>query len=185
VQAIASELGLGRTTIYRWFGSRDGLIGEVLVRTGEPLLERALAGARGVGGLALLDTLDRFNRSLAASRALRQFIENERDAALRVITSSAGKVQPWIVGAVTELITHEVRAGTYRPAIEPATLGYAIVRLGEAFLYNDAAAGMRGDVDRLRDVQGAMFGAERARDGDAGLRSPSSHVGLASRPSST
>jgi AcrR family transcriptional regulator len=167
VQAIASELGLGRTTIYRWFGSRDDLIGEVLVRTGEPLLEHARAGARGAGGLALLDTLDRFNRSLAASPALRQFIENERDAALRVITSSAGKVQPWTVGAVTELITQEVRAGTYRPAIEPATLGYAIVRLGEAFLYNDAVGGMRGDVDRLRDVQAAMFGAERDGEGEA------------------
>ena len=37
VQAIASELGIGRTTIYRWFGSRDELIGEVLVRAAEPL----------------------------------------------------------------------------------------------------------------------------------------------------
>jgi AcrR family transcriptional regulator len=164
VQAIASELGLGRTTIYRWFGSRDDLIGEVLVRAGEPLLEHARAGAGGTGALVLLDTLDRFNRSLAASAALRQFIENERDAALRVITSSAGKVQPWTVGAVTDLIRQEVRAGTYRPAIEPATLGYAIVRLGEAFLYNDAVAGMRGDVDRLRDVQAAMFCTERAED---------------------
>jgi AcrR family transcriptional regulator len=160
VQAIANELGLGRTTIYRWFGSRDDLIGEVLVRAAEPLLEHARAGARATGGLALLDTLDRFNRSLADAQALRRFIENERDAALRVITSSAGKVQPWIVGAVTELIRREVRAGTYRPAIEPATLGYAIVRLGEAFLYNDAVAGLRGDVDRLREVQGALFGAE-------------------------
>jgi hypothetical protein len=49
------------------------------------------------------------------------------------------------------------------------------VRLGEAFLYNDAVAGMRGDVDLLRDVQAAMFGAKRARDGDAGWRSPSRH----------
>src|SRR5438128_8779077 len=142
VHAIAGELGLGRTTIYRWFGSRDELIGEVLVRAAEPLLEQARAGARGTGGLALLDTLDRFNRSLADAPALRQFIENERDAALRVITSGAGNVQPWVVGAVTELIKAEVRAGTYRPAIQPATLGYAIVRLGEAFLYNDAVAGM-------------------------------------------
>jgi AcrR family transcriptional regulator len=167
VQAIAGELGLGRTTIYRWFGSRDELIGEVLVRAAEPLLERARAGARGTGGLALLDTLDRFNRSLADALALRQFIENERDAALRVITSSAGNVQPRIVEMVTELIEQEVRAGTYRPAIEPATLGYAIVRLGEAFLYNDAVAGLRGDVDRLRDVQAALFGAERAKDREA------------------
>ena len=167
VRAIASELGLGRTTIYRWFGSRDGLIGEILVRGGEPMLEQARASARGTGALALLETLDRFNRSLAESPALREFIENERDAALRVITSSAGKVQPWTVDAIAELITQEVRAGTYRPAIEPATLAFAIVRLGEAFLYNDAVAGMRGDVDRLREVQAAMFGAERAENTDA------------------
>src|SRR5438105_13541499 len=87
VQAIAGELGLGRTTIYRWFGSRDDLIGEVLVRAGEPLLERARAGARGSGGLALLDTLDRFNRSLAEAPPLRQFVEHEHDTALRGITS--------------------------------------------------------------------------------------------------
>jgi AcrR family transcriptional regulator len=166
VQAIASELGLGRTTIYRWFGSRDELIGEVLVRAGEPLLERARAGARGTGSVALTDTLDRFNRSLADAPALRQFVENERDAALRIITSGAGKVQPWIVAKVTEFIEQEVQAGKYRPAIEPATLGYAIVRLGEAFLYNDALAGIRGDVDRARGVQAALFGAERAADGE-------------------
>jgi AcrR family transcriptional regulator len=165
VQAIAGELGLGRTTIYRWFGSRGELIGELLVRAAEPLLEQARAGARGTGGLALLDTLDRFNRALAAAPALRQFVESERDVALRVITSGAGNVQPRIVALITELIEQEVRVGTYEPAIEPATLGYAVVRLGEAFLYNDA--GMRGDVDRLREVQAAMFGAERARDDDA------------------
>jgi AcrR family transcriptional regulator len=165
VQAIAGELGLGRTTIYRWFGSRDELLGEVLVRAGKPLLEHARASAQGTGGLVLLDTLDRFNRSLAEATPLRRLVEHERETALRVITSSAGKVQPWVVGAVTELISQEVRAGTYRPAIEPATLAYAIVRLGEAFLYNDAVGGMRGDVERLREVQAAMFGAERAEDG--------------------
>jgi AcrR family transcriptional regulator len=142
LQAIAAELGLGRTTIYRWFGSRDALLGEVLVRTAEPLLREARAGAEGVGGVALLDTFDRFNRS----------------AALRVITSGAGNVQPRIVEMITDLIESEVSAGTYEPPVEPATLGYAIVRLAEAFLFNDAAAGMRGDVDRLRDVEAAILG---------------------------
>jgi AcrR family transcriptional regulator len=158
VQAIAVELGLGRTTIYRWFGSRDALIGEVLVRTAEPLLEDARATAEGTGGLALLDTFDRFNRSLADAPALREFVEREREAALRVITSGAGNVQPRIVAMITDLIGREVSAGTYEPPVEPATLGYAIVRLAEAFLFNDAAAGMRGDVDRLRDVEAAILG---------------------------
>ena len=65
VQAIAAELGLGRTTIYRWFGSREGLIGEVLNAAADPLLDAARAKARGRGGPMLLETFDRFNRSLA------------------------------------------------------------------------------------------------------------------------
>src|SRR3954453_8683358 len=59
VQAIAGELGLGRVTIYRWFGSREELIGEILVRAARPLLEEARAGAKGRGARKLLDTFDR------------------------------------------------------------------------------------------------------------------------------
>ena len=158
VQAIAAQLGLGRTTVYRWFGSRDELIGEVVIRAGEPLLAEAREGARGVGGEALLDTFDRMNRSLNSSPALRQFVERERDAALRVLTSSAGKVQPRIVAAVQEVIDDEVRAGAYNPPVDTSTLAYAMVRLAEAFLYNDAVAGMRGDVERLREVEAALLG---------------------------
>jgi AcrR family transcriptional regulator len=163
VQAIAAELRLGRSTIYRWFGSREELIGDVLVRAAEPLLDIASAGAQGRGGPGLLDTFDRFNRSLADAPALRQFVEQEFETALRIITSSAGRVQPRIVARITGLIEDEVRAGTYEAPVEPATLGYAIVRLAEAFLFNDAAAGMRGDVDRLREVEAALLGVRGKR----------------------
>lgn len=160
VQAIAAELGLGRTTIYRWFGSRERLIGEVLIRAAEPLLDEAREGARRRGGPALLDTFDRINRGLAAAPALRQFLEQERGVALRIMTSSAGVVQPYMVARLTAWIEEEVEAGTYDGRVEPATLAYAIVRLAEAFLYNDAAAGMRGDVDRLREVEAALLGVQ-------------------------
>src|SRR5919198_4432368 len=156
VQPIAGELGLGRTTIYRWFGSREELIGEVIFRAAEPLIEAARAGARGRGGAALLDTFDRLNRSFAEASALREFVEQEREIALRIITSSAGNFQPRMVARITGLIEDEVRSGAYDPPVEPATLGYAIVRLAEAFLFNDA--GMRSDVDRLREVEAAILG---------------------------
>jgi AcrR family transcriptional regulator len=158
VQAIAAELGLGRTTIYRWFGSREDRIGEVLVRAAAPLLEDARAKARGRGGPALLDTFDRLNRSLVDAPALLQFVEQEREAALRIITSSAGRPQQTMVARIAEMIEDEVRAGNYEPPVEPATLAYAIVRLAEAFLFNDAIAGIRGDVERLRDVEAAILG---------------------------
>ncbi|HEY7508691.1 MAG TPA: TetR/AcrR family transcriptional regulator, partial [Vicinamibacteria bacterium] len=50
VQGIAADLGLGRSTVYRWFGSREELIGEVLVAAAGPLLDAARSGARGHGG---------------------------------------------------------------------------------------------------------------------------------------
>lgn len=157
VREIASELGLGRTTIYRWFGSREGLIGEVLADAGEPLLNEARAEAKGTGGTALLDTFDRLNRKLVEAPALLHFVEQERDAALRILTMD-GIPQRRMVGNITRLIENEVRRGAYAPPVEPATLAYAIVKLAEAFLFNDAAAGMRGDVDRLRDVEAALLG---------------------------
>ena len=163
VRAIAAELGLGRSTIYRWFGSREGLIGEVLIRAADPLLDAARAEARGRGATALLDTFERMNRSLAEAPALRQFLEQEQASALRIITSSAGVVQPHFVKRVTALIEDEVRAGAFDSPVEPSALGYAIVRLAEAFLYNDAAIGIRGEVERLNEVEAALLGVAQRR----------------------
>ena len=61
-------------------------------------------------------------------------------------------------GRCSALITEEVEAGTYEPPVEPAILGYAIVKLAQAFLFNDTIAGIRGDVDRLREVEAALLG---------------------------
>ena len=67
-------------------------------------------------------------------------------------------VQPRMVELIAGADHEEVEAGTYEPPVEPAMLGYAIVRLAEAFLFNDAVAGIRGDVDRLREVEAALLG---------------------------
>jgi AcrR family transcriptional regulator len=160
VQAIAAELGLGRATIYRWFGSREKLLGEVIIRATEPVLVECRKGLAGKGGPGLLKTFDRFNRSLADAPALRAFMEQEHDAALRIIASGAGIVQPRIVELITGLIAEEVDRGTYEPPMEPSVLGYAIVKLAQAFLFNDAVVGIRGDVDRLREVEAALLGVE-------------------------
>jgi AcrR family transcriptional regulator len=161
VQAIAAELGLGRTTIYRWFGSREGLIDETVARAAEPLFDEAHAGAKGRGGDALLDTFDRINRALAAAPALRTFLELERDA-LRMLTSSGGVIHRRAVAKIESFIEDEVEAGAYDPPVDPATLAYAIVRLAEAFLFNDATAAMRGDVERLREIEAALLGVSLA-----------------------
>lgn len=189
VQAIALGLGLGRATVYRWFGGRDGLMGEVLARAADPVLDLARAEARGQGGRALLDTFDRFNRGIIGAPALRQYVEQEREAALRVITSGAGVVEPHLVRRIAELIEEQVRRGAYAPPVEPEILAYAIVRLAEAFLFSDVAAGIRGDVDRLRDVEAALLGVSsrppRPRPGSRAAAPRSSGTRIPSRSRSS
>jgi AcrR family transcriptional regulator len=159
VQAIARELGLARATMHRWFQTREALLGELLGTMGEQRLLQIRAETPGGGARALLSTFDQFNRELAALDGMRAFLAQEQERALRILTSSGGIAQPHMVGTVQRMIEAEVNSGGYAPRIEPNVLAYAIIRLGEAFLYNDAIIGIRGDTDRLREIEAALLGA--------------------------
>ena len=159
---LAKGLGMSRATIYRWFGSRESLLGEVVARE----LERLIAhrGRRSASAVraGLLEVFDRINRDLARSKPLRRLLEQEPSGGMRLLTSTGGIVQPRAVACVEQLIdrTRSARA-VYDPPADPGTLAYAVVRLAEAFLYNDAASDIRGDHRRLRDVQAALLGVPR------------------------
>jgi AcrR family transcriptional regulator len=161
VQALAGELGIGRTTVYRWFGSREQLLGEVVARAAEEVLARIRAHTGGCGAARLLEIFDGFNRTLAEAPALRSFLEQERETALRIITSSGGVVTPRMVERIGEIIEEEVHSEAYEPPVEVETLAYAIVRLAEAFIFNDVRVGIRGDVERLREIEAALLGAAK------------------------
>jgi AcrR family transcriptional regulator len=162
VQAIARELGLARATMHRWFQTREMLLGEVLATLAEERLLIVREQIGGHGARALLETLDSFNREVAATRGLRTLLAQEQERALRILTSSAGVVQPRVVATVTRLIDAEVNEGHYAAPIPADVLAYSITRLGEAFIYNDALAGIRGDTERLRQVEAALLGVRES-----------------------
>jgi AcrR family transcriptional regulator len=161
VRGIALELGLARATMHRWFGTRESFLAEVLATLAEERLAAIRSATPGTGARALLDCFDGFNRELAATRGLRALLAHEQERALRVLTWSGGIVQPRVVAAVERLICAEVDAGAFEPAVDPGSLAYAIVRLAESFLYNDAIIGIRGDTERLREVEAVLLGVTR------------------------
>ena len=157
VTVVAGRLGLGRATIYRWFGSRDALLGEVIARQLELLVARKRAQVRRRGAVGLLEVLDAVNQTLTRSSAVGRLLEQERHSAMRLLTSSAGVVEPRAVACIQALIEEEMAAG-YEPPADPATLAYALVHLRHAFLWNDATSGVRGEYERLREVQAVLLG---------------------------
>ncbi|MBL1074650.1 TetR family transcriptional regulator [Nocardia sp. 2] len=158
VNAIAAQLGVGRASIYRWFGSRDGLLGAAIAHQLDRLVARIERDCTATGGARLEEILDRTIALLVEDDSLRRYFDNESTAALRLVTRSDGPVHSAAVATVERVIERAQREG-YRPPIERDTLAYALVRLWEAFLYNDAVAGFRGDGERLRQVQTALLRA--------------------------
>ena len=156
VSSIAEELGLARGTIYRWFGSREALVAQVLVMVSQTVLARFRAEVGGEGGAALVETLHRFNGQLSRSHILASLLANEREAALGLICASDGPVTTGIAGAIAELIQVEVDRGAYVAPLEPALLAHAIVKVGEAFLFNHGNVSVRGDVARTYQVLAAL-----------------------------
>lgn len=160
MQGVARDLGLARATMHRWFGTREVLLGEVLADMAERRLLRIRREEPGQGPVALLDVFERFNRDLAATKGLGIWLAQEQERALRILTSSGGNVQPRIVGVVQRMIDDELQAGRLVTPVASATLAYAIVRLAESFLYNDARFGIRGEIERLREIEAALLGVD-------------------------
>lgn len=158
VVAIAREIGVGRATMYRWFTAREVLLGEMLAALAERRLAAHRRASVGSGATALVATFSGYSQELLASVGLRALLAREPERALRILTSSDGIVQPRVIAAVERLIDAEVQARRFVPSVEPATLAYAVVRLGEAFIYNDAAIGNQGDIARLHEVHAALLG---------------------------
>lgn len=159
-QAIAAQLGISRATIYRWFGSRDGLVGEVMAEEFRRGIAHAERNARSTGAAKILDTLVDTCSWLANSRELQAYLKAEQLTALRIITAANGRVQPEAVRAVQELLRQAEADGGHLPNIALPVLAFTLVRLAEAFLYTqyNEAVELNSDLGHLRTVASALLG---------------------------
>ena len=153
MRALAGDLGMGRATLYRKVGNRDRLLGEIMWYLTRVAMACALAKADGKRGAErVVEVLRLFMSATNDSPELRHFLEAEPEAALRILTSKHGPIQSGVTDALESLLADEEERGHLRPTIDRATLAYAIVRIGEAFLYADVIADQDPDVDAAVEV---------------------------------
>jgi AcrR family transcriptional regulator len=143
---LAKELGVARATMFRWVGSRDLLLAEVLWSMCAPTLQRAADSTPGAGVSRIALVCETAVRQMMVFEPLRRFIAQDADLALRLLTSKASPVQARTIAAVRDLLESERRRGTWTPALSIDTLAYLMVRLGESFLYANVLSGQKVDV---------------------------------------
>jgi AcrR family transcriptional regulator len=158
MRALANELDISRATLYRRVGGRDHLLGEVIWYLARRSLARAYEGTEGLlGEQRIVTVVERFMRDVHSQPALARLLEAEPEAALRILTSKHGPVQRGIIDVLERLMEVEEGRGNLRLGIDHATLAYAIVRIGESFLYADVIADNDPDVDQAVAVIGRLL----------------------------
>lgn len=152
MQALANELGVARTTLYRWTGGRERLLTDVIWSLAEDLITdiwEASADREGVD--RLLHLCREFVIPTVRFPALQAFLRNETHAALRLLTTRGG-YQTRLVKALEHLVREEGERGTFTPRADPAILAYAIVRVIEGFTYNDGIAAIDPQIDEAMEI---------------------------------
>jgi AcrR family transcriptional regulator len=158
MRALAGELHISRATLYRRVGGRDHLLGAVIWYLTRRALARAYEDTEQLRGTERIVTvIERFMRDVRSQPALGRLLEAEPEAALRILTSKHGPIQGGIIAVLERLMALEEERGGLKLNIDHRTLAYAIVRIGESFLYADVIADNDPDVDQAVAVIGRLL----------------------------
>jgi AcrR family transcriptional regulator len=159
LQEIATELGINRVTLYRWFGTREGIAGEVLCEFADEAWDFAGRETRARGPEYVARRLYHFLRSIQTFEPFQRFVAASPEHALRVLTSRHSRVQAHVVGLVRQLLDREQEAGRLSLPNDLDSLAYALIRISESFLYNDLITGRESDLDKALPILAALLQA--------------------------
>ena len=157
--ALAKQLDISRATLYRWTGHREQLLADVVWSLSDDIFEQAKADhPEHLGVERLLAIFRQHVGALIAAEPLHVFLQHETQPALRILTSPDGGVQPRTVARLAELYREEQQAGAFQPRIEPTALAYAVVRVTEGFIYNDAITTTEPELERAERIVALLLG---------------------------
>ncbi|TFV62203.1 transcriptional regulator [Geodermatophilus sp. DF01-2] len=159
MQALAAELGISRVTLFRHAGGREAVLGAALWL----LTRRTFAAAERQwdlapdGGLRSVGVIRMFNEAVSSAPALRRLLDQEPALTIRVLTDPRGAIQSGVVAAVEALLRRDAEDAGLPLLAEPGALAFALVRIGESFLYADVLANRVPDVDTANRLQRALI----------------------------
>ena len=140
--ALASALGVDRTSLFRWVGNRDALLSEVLWSLTPPtLLQAEAAAADRVGADRVATILSHFVGDLIFADYFRDFLRREPARALRLMTTKHSDIQRRFVATAEWIVRRDLGDNPLGGAIDPGALAQLLVRVCESFTYSDLITG--------------------------------------------
>ena len=139
--ALAAELGVNRVTLYRWVGSRERLLVEVMWSLAERALDLARSQVPPDAADRSVRVVVGFLDLVLAHPGMQQLLNTDIDLAMRLLTHRASGFQPRLLGEVEELLREEAAAGRLDVPMDAHELAYVVVRLIESYTYLNVLMG--------------------------------------------
>jgi AcrR family transcriptional regulator len=164
-RTLAAEVGISRSTLFRRVGNREDLMGDALWYMADRTMSTAVRDWEAAHGAAVRDpegelrclaVMRQYREAIATNDGFRRLLDDEPTVAIRVLTDPYGRVQPRVMTTHAELLRRDVEDGGFVPAVSLDSLCYAIVRLGEAFLYSDVLASRAPDLAAASTLLAAL-----------------------------
>jgi AcrR family transcriptional regulator len=161
MSSLAADLGVNRVTLYRWVGSRERLLVEVLWSMADSALRRVRSEVPAVPDRAVKVVVG-FLECVLASPGMQHLLAADPELAMRLLTHQASGFQPRLLRAIEELLREETAAGRLDVPMEPHELAYVVVRLIESYTYLDVLLGEQPEAHRAEAALHLLLG-RRAR----------------------
>ncbi|MBN8869805.1 MAG: hypothetical protein J0H66_07985 [Solirubrobacterales bacterium] len=160
MQSLANELGIGRTTLYRWVGDRDSLISEMLSEMVVEVIGAAIEEAEGDGLQRTIDGMRRFMVTTAGFAPLRHLVQTEPELGLRVMLAPGSGVSTAITA---ELQTEIERTRPEWTGEKAAELADVLTQIGMAYEWGNIAVRSEPEIDRaIRAMETLVRAADTA-----------------------
>ena len=148
MSAMAAELDVNRVTLYRWVGSRERLLVEVVWGLAERTLADVARRIRGRGSERVIAIVTRFVEVVIANPGMQRWLADEGELAMRLLTRSDRGFQPRLIDWVDGLLeAEEIELDADRREV-----AYVIVRVIESYTYLDLILGERPDARRAEPI---------------------------------
>jgi AcrR family transcriptional regulator len=145
MSAIADELGINRVTLYRWVGSRDRLLVEVLWSLAEATLAAEDRRVTATGAERIVQVVTRFIDDCLTNAGMQRLLGEEGERTMRLLTRRDKGFQPRLIVAIQRMLDEETRAGRLVLPVDVHDVAYVVVRLIESYVYLDIITGEEPD----------------------------------------
>ena len=152
MSGLAEDLGVSRVTLYRWVGSRERLLVDVIWSLARRTLDDIEAEVTETGPERIVQIVTRFLDAVITNPGMRRWVAEEGESAMRLLTRHQTGFQPRLIDAMHDLLREETDAGRLTLPVDLREVAYVIVRLIESYTYLDLITGEQPDARRAEPI---------------------------------